>query len=151
MKALIIEDFTTKTGKILRIGDVVESGDGGIILRLIEKGRARLLPSGTHGKAPSCPDSGSGEAPLPRGDETPLPARFKAGDRVRFVYKRALDALEGVVLEVKWHAAPVSRWWFRIETGGSKIWTSETHVQAAPGGSGSLHNEGGSDETCHLK
>ena len=28
MKALIIEDFTTKTGKILRIGDVVESGDG---------------------------------------------------------------------------------------------------------------------------
>ena len=151
MKALIIEDFTTKTGKILRIGDVVESGDGGIILRLIEKGRARLLPSGTHGKAPSCPDSGSGEAPLPRGDETPLPARFKAGDRVRFVYRRPLDVLEGVVLEAKWHPAPVSRWWFRIETGGSKIWTSETHVQAAPGGSGSLHNEGGSDETCHLK
>lgn len=138
MKALIIEDFATKTGKILRIGDVVESGDGGIIHRLIRGGRARLLPSGTHGDAPSCPDEGSSEAPLPRGDETPLPARFKAGDRVR-----ALDALEGVVLEAKWHPAPVSRWWFRIETGGSKIWTSESHVQAAPGGSGSLHNEGG--------
>lgn len=143
MKALIIEDFTTKTGKILRIGDVVESGDGGIIHRLIDKGRARLLPSGTHGDAPSCPDEGSSEAPLPRGDETPLPARFKAGDRVRFVYKRALDVLEGVVLEAKWHPAPVSRWWFRIETGGSKIWTSESHVQAAPGGSGSSNNEGG--------
>ena len=63
MKAVIIEGFTTKTGKILKIGDVIESEDGGIIHRLIEKGRARLLPSGAHGDAPSCPDEGSSEAP----------------------------------------------------------------------------------------
>ena len=141
MKALIIEDFTTKTGKILKIGDVIESEDGGIIHRLIEKGRARPLPSGAHGDAPSCPDEGSGEAPLPRGGEAPFPARFKAGDRVRFTYKTALDIREGVVLEAKWHPAPINRWWYRIETGGSKIWTSESHVQAAPGGSGSSNSD----------
>ena len=143
MKAVIIEGFTTKTGKILKIGDVIESEDGGIIHRLIEKGRARLLPSGTHGDAPSCPDEGSSEAPQPQGGEAPFPARFKAGDRVRFTYRTALDAREGVVLEATWYPAPINRWWYRIETGGSKIWTSESHVQAAPGGSGSSNNEGG--------
>ena len=140
MKALIIEDFTTKTGKILKIGDVIESEDGGIILRLIEKGRARPLPSGATGDAPSCPDEGSSEATLPRGDEAPFPARFKAGDRVRFVHKRALDIRNGVVTESK-HHGPVIGWWYRIETGRSKIWTSESHVQAAPGGSGPSNSD----------
>ena len=130
MKAVIIEGFTTKTGKILKIGDVIESEDGGIIHRLIEKGRARLLPSGTHGDAPSCPDEGSSETPQPRGDEAPFPARFKPGDRVRFVHKRALDVLDGVVLEAKWHPAPVSRWWYRVMSGERKVWVSESHVQS---------------------
>ena len=138
----IVETFKKLSdGSLLHPGDVIDIPQEKAN-RLIERGRARLLPSGTHGEAHSCPDSGSGEPHLPGGDETPLPARFKAGDRVRFASKRALDALEGVVLESKWHPAPVSRWWLRIETGGSKIWTSETHVQAAPGGSG-LSNKGG--------
>ena len=142
MKALIIEDFTTKTGKILRIGDVIESEDGGIILRLIEKGRARPLPSGTHGNAPSCPAEGSSEtAPYPEGGEAPLPARFRVGDRVRFAHKRALDVLEGVVLEAKWHPAPISRWWYQLQAGERKVWVSESHT--APGGSGPSNNEGG--------
>ena len=141
MKALIIEDFTTKTGKVLKIGDVIESEDGGIIHRLIEKGRARPLPSGATGDAPSCPDEGSSEAPLPRGDEAPIPARFKAGDRVRFTYKTALDIREGVVLEATWYPAPINRWWYRIETGRSKIWANESHIQAAPGGSGSSNSD----------
>ena len=141
MKAVIIEGFTTKTGKILKIGDVIESEDGGIIHRLIEKGRARLLPSGAHGDAPSCPDEGSSEAPQPQGGEAPFPARFKAGDRVRFTYKTALDIREGVVLEATWYPAPINRWWYRIETGRSKIWANESHIQAAPGGSGSSNSD----------
>ena len=129
MKALIIEGFTTKTGKILKIGDVIESEDGGIINRLIEKGRARLLPSGTHGDAPSFPDEGSSEAPpLPRGEEPPLPALFRAGDFVRFSYKTALDVREGTIIESK-HHGPVIGWWYRIESGESKFWTSESHIQ----------------------
>ena len=138
----IVETFRKLSdGSLLHPGEILDIPQEKA-LRLIEKGRARPLPSGATGDAPSCPDEGSSEATLPRGDETPLPARFKAGDRVRFVYKRALDALEGVVLEAKWHPAPVSRWWFRIER-GLKFWTSESHVQAAPGGSGSSNNEGG--------
>ena len=39
----------------------------------------------------------------------PIPARLKAGDHVRFAYMRALDVLEGIVLDVKWHPAPICR------------------------------------------
>ena len=149
MKALIIEDFTTKTGKILKIGDVIESEDGGIILRLIEKGRARLLPSGAHGDAPSCPDEGSSEAPQPQGGEAPFPARFKAGDRVRFACMQALDVLEGVVLEAKWHPAPISRWWYQLQAGERKVWVSESHT--APGGSGHQTVKEVSNEARHFE
>ena len=150
MKALIIEDFTTKTGKVLKIGDVIESEDGGIIHRLIEKGRARPLPSGAHGDAPKNDSEGSGEITPPPKGETHPPSRFRVGDRVRFTYRTALDAREGVVLEAKWHPAPINRWWYRIETGGSKIWTSESHVQAAPGGSGPSNKEV-SNEARHFE
>ena len=127
-------------GSLLHPGDILDV-DEEKALRLIEKGRARPLPSGASGDAPSCPDEGSSEAPLPRGGEAPFPARFKAGDRVRFTYRTALDAREGVVLEAKWHPAPINRWWYGIEAGRSKIWTSESHVQAAPGGSGSSNSD----------
>ena len=138
MKCEVIQAFRTKTGKVFNVGTVFDTEDFRIVNRLVEKGRVRPLPPEIASPdAPSCPDSGSGEAPLPRGGETPLPARFKAGDRVRFAHRRALDILEGIVLEAKWHPAPVSRWWLRVETGGSKVWASESHVQAAPGGSGS--------------
>ena len=174
MKALIIEDFTTKTGKIFRIGDVIESEDGGIILRLIEKGRARpllpsessgppacrtcssfcrdvergdlglgfckihahhiwtnddsLCPEYSHGNAPKNDSEASGEAPLPQGGETPPPPRFRVGNSVRFVHKRALDALEGVVTESK-HHGPVIGWWYRVGTTDEKLWVGESHIQ----------------------
>ena len=54
-------------GSILHPGDILDLPQEKA-LRLIEKGRARLLPSGAHGDAPSCPDEGSSEAPpAPRG------------------------------------------------------------------------------------
>ena len=126
----IVETFKKLSdGSILRPGDILDLDEEKALL-LIGRGRARLLPSGAHGDAPSCPDEGSSEAPLPRGDEAPPPVRFKAGDRVRFVYKRALDALEGVVLEAKWHPAPINRWWYRVMSGEQKVWVSESHVQS---------------------
>ena len=127
----IVETFRKLSdGSLLHPGEILDIPQEKA-LRLIEKGRARLLPpSGTHGKAPSCPDSGSGEPHLPGGDETPPPARFKAGDRVRFASKRALDVLEGVVLEARWYRAPVRRWWYRIKSGGRHFWVSESHVQS---------------------
>ena len=126
----IVETFRKLSdGSLLHPGEILDIPQEKA-LRLIEKGRARLLPSGTHGDA--------------------LPARFKAGDRVRFTYRTALDAREGVVLEAKWHPAPINRWWYRIETGGSKIWTSESHVQAAPGGSGPSNKEV-SNEARHFE
>ena len=140
MKALIIEDFTTKTGKVLKIGDVIESEDGGIIHRLIEKGRARPLPSGAHGDAPKNDSEGSGEITPPPKGETHPPSRFRVGDRVRVTHRTALDIRNGVVTESK-HHGPVIGWWYRIETGRSKIWTSESHVQAAPGGSGPSNSD----------
>ena len=91
----------------------------------------------THGDAPSCPDEGSSEAPLPRGDESPLPARFRVGDSVRFVYKRALDVLGGIIIESRWYPAPIRAWWHRIQSGEWKIWISESHVQQ--GGSNATH------------
>ena len=130
MKALIIEDFSTKTGKILKIGDVIESEDRGVILRLIGKGRARPLPSGATGDAPSCPDEGSSEAPRPQGGEAPFPARFKAGDRVRVTFRSALDIRDGVVLEAKWYPAPINRWWYQLQAAKRKVWVSESHVQS---------------------
>ena len=120
-------------GSILRPGDILDIPQEKA-LHLTVKGRARLLPPGTHGMPTKNDSEGSNEAPLPQGGEAPPPSRFRVGDRVRFAHKRALDVLEGVVLEAKWHPAPVSRWWFRVEAGGSKVWASETHVQAAPGG-----------------
>ena len=146
----IVETFRKLSdGSLLHPGEILDIPQEKA-LRLIEKGRARPLPSVATGDAPSCPDEGSSEAPLPRGDEAPIPARFKAGDRVRFTYRTALDAREGVVLEAKWHPAPINRWWYRIETGGSKIWTSESHVQAAPGGSGPSNKEV-SNEARHFE
>ena len=139
----IVETFRKLSdGSLLHPGEILDIPQEKA-LRLIEKGRARLLPSGAHGDAPSCPDEGSSEAPQPQGGEAPFPARFKAGDRVRVTHRTALDAREGVVVESRWYPTPVCRWWHRVETGGSKIWTSESHVQAAPGGSGSSNNEGG--------
>ncbi len=114
-------------GSILHPGDILDI-DEEKALRLIEKGRARPLPSGTHGDAPSCPDEGSGEAPLPRGGEAPFPARFKAGDRVRFACMRALDIREGVVTESK-HHGPVIGWWYRVGTTDEKLWVGESHIQ----------------------
>ena len=187
MKALIIEDFTTKTGKILKIGDVIESEDGGIILRLIEKGRARPLsaePSGppacrtcdafvldrergplglgfcrnrnhhiwvgddsicldfTHRIGPSCPEGEAEQPTTPQSEKTSFPALFSIGQSVQFSHLRALDVREGVIVDSKWHGPVIGRW-YRIEAGGLKIWPSESHVQAAPGGSGPLHTEGG--------
>ena len=125
----IVETFRKLSdGSLLHPGEILDIPQEKA-LRLIEKGRARPLPSGTHGNAPSCPAEGSGEAPLPRGGEAPFPARFKAGDRVRFTYRTALDALEGVVLEAKWHPAPINRWWYRVMSGERKVWVSESHVQ----------------------
>ena len=136
----IVETFRKLSdGSLLHPGEILDIPQEKA-LRLIEKGRARPLPSGATGDAPSCPDEGSSEATLPRGDEAPFPARFKAGDRVRFVHKRALDIRNGVVTESK-HHGPVIGWWYRIETGRSKIWTSESHVQAAPGGSGPSNSD----------
>ena len=138
-----IETFKKLSGEVVKPGDVLDLPPEKVA-GLIERGRVRPLPPEIASPdAPSCPDSGSGEPHLPGGDETPPPARFKAGDRVRFASKRALDVLEGVVLEVKWYPAPVGRLWLRIATDrGSKIWASENHVQTAPGGSG-LSNKGG--------
>ena len=137
----IVETFKKLSdGSLLHPGEILDIPQEKA-LRLIEKGRVRLLPSGASGDAPSCPDEGSSEAPLPRGDEAPIPARFKAGDRVRFTYKTALDIREGVVLEATWYPAPINRWWYRIETGRSKIWANESHIQAAPGGSGSSNSD----------
>ena len=126
----IVETFKKLSdGSILRPGDILDLDEEKALL-LIGRGRARPLPSGAHGDAPSCPDEGSSETPQPRGDEAPFPARFKPGDRVRFVHKRALDVLDGVVLEAKWHPAPVSRWWYRVMSGEQKVWVSESHVQS---------------------
>ena len=48
--------------------------------------------------------------------------------------------VQSLVTESK-HHGPVIGWWYRIETGRSKIWTSESHVQAAPGGSGPSNSD----------
>ncbi len=133
----IVETFKKLSdGLILRPGDVI---DVPLLKanRLIEKGRARLLPSGAHGNAPKNDYEGSSEAPLPPKEEMSLPARFRVGDRVRFAHKRALDVLEGIVLEATWYPAPVSRWWYRLQSGERKIWISESHVQQ--GGSDADH------------
>ena len=136
----IVETFRKLSdGSLLHSGEILDIPQEKA-LRLVGKGRARLLPSGATGDAPSCPDEGSSEATLPRGDEAPFPARFKVGDRVRFTYRTALDVLEGVVVESK-HHGPVIGWWYRIKSGGRQVWVSESHT--APGGSGSSNNEGG--------
>ncbi len=128
----IVETFKKLSdGSILRPGDTLDI-DEEKALRLVEKGRARLLPFGAHGDVPKNDSEVSGEAPLPRGDESPLPARFKAGDHVRFVHKRALDVLAGIVLEARWYPAPINRGWYQLQAGEQKVWVSESHVQ--PGG-----------------
>ena len=147
MKALILEGFTTKTGKILKVGDVIEAEDEQVIFRLVERGRARALPPEANEKAPKNDPEAVGQATTPPKEGAPLPAQFSAGQRVRFSHKTALNILEGVVLESKWHG-PVIGWWYRIEAGGLKIWTSESHVQAEPGGSGPT-NEGDNHEAHH--
>ncbi len=170
----IIETFKKLSdGSLLHPGDVIDIPQEKAN-RLIEKGRARLLPEtreeipscktcnsfnpdrerghlglgycGTHDhyiwtddsclcldfsqeNAPSCHEEGLRGAPLPPKEEMPLPARFQAGDRVRFAHRRALDILEGIVLEAKWHPAPVSRWWYRVETTDGKFWVGESHIQ----------------------
>ena len=69
MKAIVDQEFKTKTGKVFRPGDIFEAEDIRVINRLVEKGRVRLLPpSGAKTAspdAPSCPDQGSGQATLP--------------------------------------------------------------------------------------
>lgn len=55
-------------------------------------------------------------------------ARFKVGQHVRFNIFRALNILEGVIVEKKWHG-PVIGWWYLIENPGGKFWTSESHIQ----------------------
>lgn len=57
-------------------------------------------------------------------------ARFKVGQHVRFNIYRALNILEGVIVEKKWHG-PVTGWWYRVENPGGKFWTSESHIQIA--------------------
>lgn len=115
----VIETFKKLSdGQILRPGDTLEL-PGEKALQLIARGRVQPI---------------SPESPSKKG--TPPPPQFSVGQCVRFSHLRALDVLEGVVLESKWHPAPLNRWWYRIEAGGLKIWTSESHVQAVPGGSG---------------
>lgn len=130
MKALILEDFTTKTGKILKVGDVIEAEDERVVSRLVERGRARPLPSEATGKAPKNDSEAVGQATTPPKEGAPLPAQFSVGQRVRFSHLRALDVLEGVVVESKWHPAPINRWWYRVQVGESKLWVSESHIRS---------------------
>ena len=117
-------------GSILHPGDILDI-DEEKALRLIEKGRARPLPSGATGDAPSCPEEESGKpTSSPATKEAAAPVRFYVGDRVRFAHKRALDVLEGVVLEARWYRAPIRRWWYRIKSGKRNFWVSESHVQS---------------------
>ena len=133
----IVETFKKLSdGSILRPGDILDIPQEKA-LRLVERGRARFLPSRAHGNAPKNDSDGSGEIPLPPKKEMPIPARFKAGDHVRFAYMRALDVLEGLIIESK-HHGPVIGWWYRIETGESKFWASESYIQQ--GGSNANHD-----------
>ncbi len=117
-------------GSILHPGDILDI-DEEKALRLIGKGRARPLPSGATGDAPSCPEEESGKSTSsPATKEAAAPVRYYVGDRVRFAHKRALDVLEGVVLEARWYRAPIRRWWYRIKSGKRNFWVSESHVQA---------------------
>lgn len=68
----IVETFRKLSdGSLLHPGDVIDIPQEKA-LRLIEKGRARLLPSGTHGKAPSCPDHVPVQATLPEATQNGL-------------------------------------------------------------------------------
>lgn len=126
----VIKTFKKRSdGAILHFGDVIDVPQEKA-LRLIEKGRARLLPSGTHGNAPSCPEKGLGEATLPAQGETPPPPAFTVGQNVRFDYLTALNILSGVIVERKWHPDPILAWWYRIETEERRFWISQLHVQA---------------------
>lgn len=133
MKVVISQEFTTKTGKILKVGDVVEVEDEGVISRLIEKGRARPLPPAAHENAPSCPEREAGQPIAPPEGETSSPAPFSIGQRVRFSHLRALNVLEGSIIEMQWHPAPISRWWYRVQVGEEKFWISESHIVTTAG------------------
>lgn len=94
---------------------------------------ARLIPMETHGNALSCHEGEAGQPIALLEEETPLPAMFSIGQRVRFSHLRALNVLEGSIIEMQWHPAPISRWWYRVQVGEEKFWISESHIVTAAG------------------
>ena len=109
----IIETFKKLSdGQILRPGDTLDLPEEKA-LQLIARGRVQPI---------------SPKSPSKKG--TSLPPQFSVGQRVRFSHLRALDVLEGVVLEARWHPAPINRWWHRVQVGESKLWVSESHIRS---------------------
>lgn len=107
----VIETFKKRLdGTILHPGDTLDLPQETAEC-LIEKGRARPLPSASHG-------------------ETSPPPAFTVGQNVRFDYLTALNILSGVIVERKWHPDPIRAWWYRIETEERRFWISQLHVQA---------------------
>ena len=115
-------------GSILHPGDILDI-DEKKALRLIEKGRARLLPSEVNRKTSRSESKRSGAAPSSATEEAPTDtAHFHIGDSVRFAHLRALDVREGVILESKWHPTLTRTYWYLIEIDFKKIWISQSHV-----------------------
>ena len=118
--AAVEGDEDTLRGAIWGWGELISTTTGETALWEIRRE--------THGMPLKNDSEGSSEATLPQGGEAPPPSRFRVGDSVRFVHKRALDVLEGAVIESR-HHGPVIGWWYRIETTDGKFWVGESHTQ----------------------
>ena len=76
----------------------------------------------------------SGEYFIPQSspETEPPSAQFSVGQVVRFSHMSALNILDGMIVEAKWHPAPISRWWYLVRSGEKNFWNSESQIRRDP-------------------